>query len=218
MVERLVVIGAGGFGRETLDVAEAINAASANGQVWEIVGVADDAPSDVNLERLAARSVTFLGSIADLPSDVHVVIGVGSPQARSAITQKLDETAQFTTLIHPTAVTGSQVTIGAGSVVCAGVSVGTNVTVGEQVHLNPHAVIGHDTSLGDFVSVNPNATISGDCTIDSGVLVGAAAVVLQGLRLAPNVLVGAAACVTKPVTQACTLVGVPARRVPTSNV
>src|SRR3546814_10262773 len=186
MVGKLVVIGAGGFGRETLDVAEAINAAADNGPVWDIVGVVDDAPSDINLERLSARSFTFLGSIAHLPSDAHAVIGVGSPQARSAINQKLDGSVQFSTLIHPTAVMGSQVTIGAGSVVCAGVSVGPNVTVGEQVHLNPHAVIGHDTSLGDFVSVNPNATISGDCTIDSGVLVGAAAVVLQGLRLAPK--------------------------------
>src|SRR3546814_230396 len=91
MVENLVVIGAGGFGRETLDVAEAINAAADNGPVWDIVGVVDDAPSDINLERLAARSVTFLGSIADLPSDAHAVIGVGSPQARSAITQRSEE-------------------------------------------------------------------------------------------------------------------------------
>src|SRR3546814_13606531 len=120
MVENLVVIGAGGFGRETLDVAEAINAAADNGPVWDIVGVVDDAPSDINLERLAARSVTFLGSIADLPSDAHAVIGVGSPPARSAHTQKLDGSVHVRPLIPPTHVLGSQDTTEAAPGVGAG--------------------------------------------------------------------------------------------------
>ena len=43
----VVVIGAGGFGREVVDVVEAINAAStaAGRAAWDLLGVVDDAPS-----------------------------------------------------------------------------------------------------------------------------------------------------------------------------
>ena len=213
MAEPLIVVGASGFGRETLDVAEAINAAAPL-PVWDILGVVDDNPSQVNLLRLKERDVAYLGTLEDLHGypRVQVVIGVGSPSARRAIASRLAASeVRPTSLIHPTAVLGSRVRVGSGSVICAGASVGTNVELGEHVHLNPHAVIGHDARLGDFVSVNPNATVSGECELDSGVLVGAAATVLQGLRVGADATVGAAACVTKDVDDRVTVKGVPAR-------
>ena len=60
MAEPLVVVGASGFGRETLDVAEAINAAAPL-PVWDILGVVDDNPSQVNLLRLKERDVAHSG-------------------------------------------------------------------------------------------------------------------------------------------------------------
>lgn len=207
----IVVVGAGGFGRETLDVIEAINAV-AETPAWEIVGVVDDKPSEVNLRRLAARGIRYLGDLASVPPQVAVVIGVGSPRVRRQIHQEFSRLGvSFATLIHPTTIIGSQVRIASGSVLCAGVSIGTNVTIGEHVHLNPHAVVGHDTVLSDCVSVNPNATVSGDCEVEHSVLVGAAAVILQGLRVGAGSIVGAGACVVGDVAAGVTVKGVPAR-------
>jgi hypothetical protein len=58
--ERVVVVGASGFGRECLDVLEAMVAA---GSAVEVVGVVDDGPSDLNLERLTARGTPHLGPV-----------------------------------------------------------------------------------------------------------------------------------------------------------
>ena len=60
--ERVLVVGAAGFGRESLDVLDAMVAA---GEPVEIVGVLDDGPSEMNLARLADRGVTYLGTIDD---------------------------------------------------------------------------------------------------------------------------------------------------------
>lgn len=213
-----MVIGAGGFGREALDVALAINTASAELK-WEIVGVADDSPSERNLARLAARGVAYLGPVDVLngsePS-TFVAIGVGAPAARRRVFGQV-ETMGLTqaSLVHPTAIMGSQVVLGKGVIVCGGVSIGTNVSLGRAVHLNPNAVIGHDAWLEDFVSINPNATISGECRIGSAALVGASAVVLQALTIAGGALVGAGACVTRSVEADVTVVGIPARNHPT---
>lgn len=210
MAEQIVVVGVGGFGRETLDVIEAINAV-AESPVWEILGAVDDSPSDLNLKRLEARGIPFIGNVAGVPAAATVAIGIGSPKVRHMIHGQLAERGfAFASLIHPTAVVGSQVRIGDGAIICAGVSIGTNVALGKQIHLNPHSVIGHDTVLGDFVSVNPNATVSGECTLNAEVLLGAGALILQGLKVGARATIGAAACVTKDVQTASTVVGVPA--------
>jgi sugar O-acyltransferase (sialic acid O-acetyltransferase NeuD family) len=211
----LVVIGAGGFGREVLDVVEAINSVQAE-PAWEILGVADDAPAPANLERLAARSVRHLGTIRDAlasaPHNAGAVIAVGSPTTRRAIAEVVDQhdTVEHPVLVHPRAYIGSQSSLGLGTVVCAGAQVSTNVRTGRHTHINPNATIGHDAVLGDFVSVNPGAIISGECAIEGEVLLGAGAVVLQQLHVGARATVGAAACVVRDVQSDTVVKGVPA--------
>lgn len=205
----LLVIGAGGFGRETLDVANSL------GGVYDILGVLDDAPSEINMKRLAQRGVAYLGTVEGWlvrGERAAFAIGIGSPASRRKLADRMEAAGQAAeTLVHPSAVIGTAGEIASGSVVCAGVQVSTNVRLGRHVHLNPHSTIGHDAVLEDFVSVNPAATISGECLIGAGALVGAGAVILQGLHVGAASVVGAAACVVHDVPVGATVKGVPAQ-------
>jgi len=215
MTAELVVIGAGGFGRETLDVIEAINT-SADRPSFFVLGVVDDAPGTVAIERLTDRGLPWLGTIDDwlasAASEQHV-IAIGNPAARAAVGRRLDSAGRIPALalVHPAASLGSRVTLGAGTVVCAGTQVSTNVTAGRHTHLNPNSTIGHDAVLGECVSINPGAIISGEVTVENNSLVGAGAVVLRGLRVGAAATIGAAACVTKDVAGDSVVKGVPAR-------
>ncbi|MEV7631651.1 NeuD/PglB/VioB family sugar acetyltransferase [Microbacterium sp. NPDC089318] len=213
MTERLVVVGAGGFGRETLDVIEAQAQA---GAAIELVGVIDSGPADTDLARLAERGVAYLGTESEwIPTargDERFVVGIGSPDIREAVDSRWMRAGfSAATLVHPRAVLGSQVTVGEGSIITSGVQVSTNVAVGRHVHLNPGAIIGHDAILQDFVSVNPGAVVSGNVRVLAQTLLGAGSIVLQGLSIGPHAIVGASACVTKDVSADITVVGVPAR-------
>ena len=208
-----MIIGAGGFGREVIDVARA--ALHSGDERFELLGVVDDSPSDVNLMRLAALGIPYLGREGDFPfaPDRHsIVVAIGNPTTRARVAARFAARGiTALTLVHPSATVGSQSFFGPGTIVCAGVQVSTNVLLGEHVHLNPAAVIGHDTVIGDMVSVNPGAVVSGDVVIAPGVLVGASSVVLQGLTLGAGSTVGAGACVTHDVGPECVVKGVPAR-------
>lgn len=214
MAEDLVIVGAGGFGRETVDVVAAINASSSD-PVWRLLGVVDDAPSPENLERLERRAISYLGTTDDLLSgDVQprYLIGIGSPAVRRALADRFDAAGLMAaTVIHPAATLGSDVSVGAGSVVCAGARVTTNIELGRHVHLNPNVTIGHDTTLRDFVSMNPASSVSGDCMVDDQVLIGVGAVVLNRITVGRAAVVGAAACVVRDVPPEVVVKGVPAR-------
>lgn len=213
MTERIVVIGAGGFGRETLDVIEAI---IADGGSLELRGVVDSGPRPEDLERLAARGVAYLGTEDDWVPTASVeeryVVAIGSPRVRADVVRRLSKQGlRSIALIHPRAVIGSQANIGDGVVIASGAQVSTNVVLGDHVHLNPGSIVGHDAVLREMVSVNPGAIVSGNVTVETGALLGAGSVVLQGLAVGAGATVGAAACVTKDVLPGATVVGVPAR-------
>ncbi|UNK70117.1 acetyltransferase [Microbacterium sp. H1-D42] len=214
MPEKIVVVGAGGFGRETLDVIEAINAAAIE-PVWEVVGVVDDGPAEVQRDRLNARDVPLFDGLEALREHVEeywFVIGIGSPIVRARIAEILDSWGlRAATIVHPAAVVGSQTELEAGTVVCGGVQLSTNLRLGAHVQVNPGAIIGHDTVLEDFVSINPGAIVSGEVRVQRATLIGAGATVLQGLTIGQSVTVGAAACVTKDVQSNVTVMGIPAR-------
>lgn len=216
---RVVVVGASGFGRESLDVLDAMACA---GVTLVVEGVLDDAPSAANLERLAARGVRYLGPIGEWlasgPVGVRYVLAIGSPAVRRKLVARFDA-AGLTPMIavHPSATFGVRTTLDDGVVVCAGAVVSTNVRLGRHVHVNPNATIGHDADLRPFVSINPAAVISGEVIVGEETLVGAAATVLQNLTVGERVVVGAGAVVTKDVPDDVVVKGVPGRWDPAEN-
>lgn len=208
-MQDIVVVGAGGFGRETLDVIAALNSET---PTWNVLGTVDDAPSQDNLTRLYALDVPYLGRVDDLPAGVAVAVAIGDPWTRTQVATALAKRGHpFPTLVHPSSIVGSEFHHGEGLIMLGGVCVGTNVHLGDHVHLNAHSVIGHDVRLLDFVSVNPNATVSGECVVGPRTLLGASSTVLQQITLAEDVTIGAGALVSRDVTAGVTAKGVPAR-------
>jgi sugar O-acyltransferase (sialic acid O-acetyltransferase NeuD family) len=210
------VVGAGGFGREVVDVVEASNAAG-QGPPWDLLGVVDDAISALNRERLVARSISYLGTTDEFLDTVEppvaYVVGIGSPSVRRKMADRLDAAGLVgATVVHPSVTIGAGVTLGVGVVLCAGVRITTNIRIGRHVHINLNATVGHDSEIADFVSINPLASISGDCVLEREVLVGVGGIVLNGLRVGEGATVGGAACVVRDVPPHSTVVGIPARQ------
>lgn len=209
----LVIVGAGGFGRNALDVFDAMK--NVGTAPWKSVVVVDDAPSPSSVGFLAARGVEVLGgvdeAISSLPA-ADYVIAINGPRTKQAISERFEASGWSpASLVHPTVTRGFGTKVGAGAVLCAGARLASNVTLGRHVHLNFNTTVGHDTVLGDFASVNPLASISGECVLGDRLLMGAGAVVLNRLTIGTDVVVGGSACVVSDLPDGVTVKGVPAR-------
>ena len=150
-------------------------------------------------------------------SNTPVVVAVGDPAAREQCVRKcVAADLSFVSLVHPRAETSQWVTIGQGTIVCAGAVLTTNITIGQHVHINVGCTVSHDADLADFVTLSPGVHLSGWVSVGRRVFLGTGAVVINGssarpIRIGEDAIVGAGACVVGDVAPGTTVVGVPAR-------
>lgn len=205
--KQVVVLGAGGHGREIADIVRAVEAVNRG---VSLLGLVDDGTPD--RATLARANLRFLGSPESIDErDVETFIGVGSPSVRREIANRI----RTSTLVlrHPSAIVGSGCTFGEASILAQGVIVTTNVTVGRHTHVNVGTSISHDCTIGDFVTISPGVHLTGAVSIGDGTFVGAGATVLPGVRVGRESTIGAGAVVTRDVASGRTVAGVPAREI-----
>lgn len=217
MADLLVVIGAGGHGREMADVALAVNA-SAPQPVWDVLGFVDDGSPEVEL--LHRRNARHLGTTTDLDdlAGAYFVVGVGTPQPRRLLAGAAERAGlEAATLVHPAATMGVDVELAPGCIVCSHASLTTNVRLGRHTHVSLNASVAHDARLGDFVTVLPGARVSGNVVLEDDVYVGTNAAIIQGVRVGRGAVIGAGAVVIRDVEPGATVAGVPARTIRSSG-
>lgn len=205
----IVIYGTGGFAREVHQVVEDSNAED---QRWNFLGWIDDDARSVGRE---VHGLSVLGGVDWLVEhpQVGVLVGVGATPARRRIVRSIrDRSANpFPTLVHPLAWLGNRITLGDGTVVCAGNLLTTDLTIGRHVILNLDCTVGHDAVLEDFVTVAPSVNISGNVAIGAGCDLGTGATLIQGISIGHWTTVGAGAVVVRDLPANVTAVGVPAQ-------
>ena len=215
--EPLVVVGAGGFGRETVEVVRAANAAheDRHGRPrWDLLVILDDDPGRWGTTVVGARVLGPSSTVGDRPS-ARVVVCAGSPVNR---TSKLDivrrlalDPGRYATLVHPAAAIATSCTIGAGTVALAGVVATVEVSVGAHVGLMPQVVLTHDDVLADFVTIGSGARLAGSVSVGTGAYLGAGCLVREGQVVGDWALLGMGAVVVDDVPAGEVWAGVPAR-------
>ena len=203
----LVIVGAGGFARETAAAATAAGS-------WRILGFLDD---DQALHGSKRSGHPILGAVADVAGmAADVVVCVGNPRnyrARKQIVERLGlPVDRYATVIHPAASVGAGSVVGPGSVLLAGTVLSADVTVGSHVAVMPQAVLTHDDVVGDYATVTSGVRLGGGAVLEQGAYVGAGALVREGVTVGAWALVGMGSVVLHDVPPGETWVGSPARK------
>ena len=209
MTRRLLIVGAGGFGREVLQWAEDI---AAEGCDWEVGGFLDADPAALDGYECPLQVLSSPQQYEPVDEDL-LVCAIGDPATRMKVAADLTSRgAEFATLVHPTAIVGARNVVGEGCILCPRVTITTDITLGRHVIVNPHSTIGHDVTIGDCSSLFSHCDVTGGATIEPGVTMGSHSAVLPGVRVGEFARISAGSVVSRRVKPFTTVFGVPAKK------
>jgi sugar O-acyltransferase (sialic acid O-acetyltransferase NeuD family) len=208
----LLLIGSGGFGRETAQVVSAVNDRGTG--AWRLLGFIDDDPARHGqvidgtpviggrelIKRLpATRIVVCTGRPDNYVSRMRIVCELGLPPER------------YATIVHPSAAISGSSSIGPGSVVLAHVTLTAAVMVGAHVAIMPQVTLTHDDVIDDFATIASGAHLGGSVRVQRAAYIGAGAMIRENRTVGALSLVGMGSVVTHDVPPLEVWAGVPAR-------
>lgn len=211
-MKKLVIIGAGGFGRE---VAWQVLEQKSFCEQYQLIGFVDD---NETLSGTCLNGLPVLGNIDWLlkqEEPMAVLVAIGSAKIRKKIVERCRENKkiEFPTFIANDVALSDTVAIGEGGIICRGNILTVNITIGDFALINLACTIGHDVVMKDYVTLYPGVHVSGNVSIGEITEIGTGTNIIQGKTIGSHVIIGAGSVVIREIEDDCTAVGVPARRV-----
>jgi len=214
MAGDLIIIGAGATGREIADVVSDINR---HARTWNLLGFLDD---DAAKQNNTINGLKVLGTInAAMQYEAHFLIGIAVSRdmgrRRKIVNQLGLPLERYATLIHPSARVSPSTILGRGTILMQNVVVTSNAVIGDHVIIQYGVAIAHDGIIEDFSTIAPGAIVAGTVRIGQGAYLGAGSMIKNGLTIGEGALVGIGAVVVSNVPADTTVIGNPARPLPT---
>ena len=207
-MKNIIIIGAGGVGREVSLIIEKINKLKST---WNLIGFIDDNINSWNRIINGYQIIGGMDLLETLPLDTYVVIAIANYNVKKKIVNKINNKFKFATIIDPKVYIHDYMTIGEGTIIYEGAIITANIQVGNHVIISPKCGIGHDSIIKDYVSLLWNVNVSGNDVIEEGVMMGSGSTIIQGKKIGKGSIIGAGAVVIDDIDSFTTAVGVPAK-------
>lgn len=197
----LYILGAGGHAKVVVATAEAAG--------FEIAAIYDEDDGKRGKALLGHAITVPTPAAGDWPKDAAAIIAIGDNRVRQRLAAI--HTLNWPAVVHPGAMVHPSVTIGPGTLVCAGVIIQPDAKIGAHAIINTGAIVEHDCRVGDYAHIGPAACLAGNVDIGEGAFVGAGTTVIPGIRVGAGAIVGAGAAIVTDIAPDAKVGGVPAR-------
>ena len=147
-MRNLLIIGAGGFGREVYNSAlESIG----YGKDFIVKGFLDDRLDALDTFSNYPPVIDRIDSYSIKPDDVFVC-ALGTVTIKKKVCESiLSRGGDFLTLIHKDTYISMNTKIGKGCILLSGARIHCDVSIGEFVVVQPYAIIGHDVVIEELM-------------------------------------------------------------------
>src|SRR5690554_701740 len=205
----MLVIGAGGFAKEILEIVHQNNELD-NLCFYDDVNI--DAPQKLYNKFPVLKSLDEVEEYFKTV-DNRFTIGIGNPFLRYKLFEKFSKVnGKLTSVISKFSEIGDYgVSIGDGCNILKNVKISNDVKIGKGTMIYYNSVITHDVEIGEFVEISPNVNVLGKAKIGNKTHIATGAIIFPDLKIGDNVIVGAGSIVTKNLPNNCTVIGSPAK-------
>ena len=204
----LVIIAAGGCGREVLQWTKDINEIEHR---WNIKGFIDDNPEALNGILSDVPVISSIDGYNVLPDDEFVCC-IGNSDVRERVVNKMKEKgAVFASVIHPSAVVADTCSIGDGVIVYPFALISDNAQVGDGCIINMYSSVAHDAVLGEFCTISAHCDITGKCLLGKRVFMGSSSHIVPGCKIGDDAYICAGSTVMTRVRSGIKVLGNPAK-------
>lgn len=210
-MKQLVIIGAGGMGREVYHLAKDC---CGFGSQFRIKGFLDDNPKA--LDGFKYEYPPIIGSIGEycIDEDDVFACSIGDVQTKARLVEIIESKGgKFMSLIHPHVQINSTAELGEGLLVFHDVHVGSEAVIGNHVMLQSYCAIGHDAVIGDFTRVDPKVSVIGGVLVGNRVTLHTMSVLNHKVKVGDDAVVGAMSFVIRSVKPGITVFGIPAKEI-----
>lgn len=209
-MKNLIILGAGGMGRQVYQFAKKC---SGYNHEYVIKGFLDDNP---NASMGYEGYPPVLGTIDGYkiqPEDIFFN-SIGDIQAKKICINKiLAKGGEFITLIHPDASISAGVKIGKGCMIANKAGIGVESEIGDFCLIQDNAIIGHDVKIGNFARIDCNVVLIAGVIVEDDVCVHTSAVINHEVTLGKGCTVGALSFVIRNVKSGISVMGNPAKKI-----
>ncbi|MBC2594324.1 acetyltransferase [Ruficoccus amylovorans] len=211
-MQEILVLGAGGLGREVWSYLEhklAVDAEFAT--TYRLKGFLDDDAQALDGYDYPGGVVGGISSYKPASSE-WLVCALGAPSVKARLCPELKKRgARFLTFVHPTSTLGRNAVLGEGVVLAPYTQVSADARMGDFSFLNCHSTCGHDAKVGPCCTVSSYCDLTGFVELGEQVFMGSHATVIPGRRVGDGCTIGAGSAVVTHLPAGARVLGVPAK-------
>ena len=200
----IVIVGAGGCGREVYEMAED----TFSPDEYRIKGFLSDYAVDIS------TPAPIIGSIKDYApqENERFLLALGAPQDRKNIAEKLKSRgAKFITLIHPLAKVSRRAQLGEGVIMYPFSMINTNVKVGDGCLFNAYSGCGHDAVVGAYSVFAPAALALGGAQVGECSFLSTHSMLAPKKKLGDGGVIAANSAALRNAPEGAMVIGVPGK-------
>lgn len=202
----LAIFGAGGQGKEVLELAQNINEKENRWDEMVFIDDVQDEGTCMGIKRVHYTTFEKMNAICEF------IIALGEPVAKRKIYDFLkDRKCSFAILISPDAQVSSFAMVGEGVIIKRGAIVSPQAEIGKNTTLQSYVAVGHDAIVGEHCQISTHSVIGGHTVLGNEVFVGLHCPIRDRVTIGSRAVISAGAVVLKSVPENVTVMGNPCR-------
>jgi len=210
-MQKIIILGAGGYAQQLLWVINRIPGK-------EVVGFVDETISE---ERrycgLPVKKSLDVYKDEHDTRNVKLICAIGNIPVRKRWVEMYANDYAFTSIIDPSALVSPDAEIGKNVIILGQSVCSVECVIEDHVNINWFCLITHHSRVGSYTNISSGVRLTGHAKIGRFCDIGTNATIIPGKTVGDHCILGAGAVVTTDISAYSTAVGIPARVIKKKN-